>query len=97
MAEAATNMAAEEEEVTKEMAPQAMSPEGGALSKATKVEAAVQIWPGLASDSAPSPGWATAGLALKARAAPLELRLPLETSRDGSLWLWVVIDLRRSS
>ena len=55
-------MAAEEEEVTKEMVPQAMSPEGGALSKATKVEAAVQIWPGLASDGAPSPGWATAGL-----------------------------------
>ena len=91
LAEAATNMAAEEEEVTKEMAPQAMSPEGRALSKATKVEAAVQIWPGLASDSAPSPGWATAGLDLKARAAPLELRLPLETSRDGGLWLWVVL------
>ena len=84
-------MAAEEEEVTKEMVPQAMSPEGGALSKATKVEAAVQIWPGLASDSAQSPGWPTAGLDLKARAAPLELQLPLETSRDGGLWLWVVL------
>ena len=29
----------------KEVAEQAMSAEGGALSKATKVEAAVQIWP----------------------------------------------------
>ena len=46
----------------KEVAEQAMSAEGGALFKATKVEAAVQIWPGLASDGAPSPGWATAGL-----------------------------------
>ena len=68
-------MAAEEEEVTKEMAPQAMSPEGRALSKATKVEAAVQIWPGLASDSAPSPGWATA-VGFDSKAAPAGATAP---------------------
>ena len=39
LAEATADMAA------KEVAEQAMSAEGGALSKATKVEAAVQIWP----------------------------------------------------
>eukprot|EP00964_Phaeocystis_antarctica_P132039 scaffold96046_cov45-Phaeocystis_antarctica.AAC.1 len=37
----------------KEVAEQAMSAEGGALSKATKVEAAVQTWPGLATETVP--------------------------------------------
>ena len=42
---------------TKEAATKGVA-EDAPPAKATKVEAVVQIWPGLISDSGPSPGWA---------------------------------------
>ena len=45
---------------TKEAATKGVA-EDAPPAKATKVEAVVQIWPGLISDSGPSPGWALPG------------------------------------
>ena len=68
-----------------DMAEQAMSAKDAAPAKATKEQAAVQIWPGLTSDSAPSPGW----LCLD-DSAPVAPCGPNAPGTDTILRLWVV-------
>ena len=85
---------ATEEEATKD-AKQAISAEDAALAKATKEDEAVRLARGLTSDSAPLPGWATAGPRPRAlhevQAAPPEPQLlPVAPGLPGCLRLWAM-------
>ena len=84
---------ATEEEATK--AEQAISAEDAAPAKATKEDEAVRLARGLTSDSAPLPGWATAGPRPRAlhevQAAPPEPQLlPVAPGLPGCLRLWAM-------